>query len=196
MSWYGDAWDWTKETAGDAYDGLTGEGGLLGDAKGTQARLDQGAKASDFANYGENAAQRGGMIARQEQDNMRKYATGEESLSKLMLKQGLASNVAGQQAMAASARPGSGAMAARGAMMNAGRAASGLAGQQATAGFQERQAAQNSLNQMIMQQRQQDMGAATQSRQNAISAYNPQGPSGQDKQAGLVKGLAQWAGLG
>jgi hypothetical protein len=67
----------------------------------------------------------------------------------------------------------------------------GLAGQQAVAGIQERQAAQNALNQMLMRQRQQELQAALQSRQTAMG-INPQGPTGTEKQAGAIEGLMGW----
>ena len=66
---------------------------------------------------------------------------GDYSVSAEQLRQGLQQNVAAQQAMAAGAAPRNQAMAARTAMLQSGRLGAGLAGQQATAGLQERQQA-------------------------------------------------------
>lgn len=195
FGWLEDAYDWTKEKAGDAWDGLTGEGGMFGDPKGTKERLAQGQAASDFANRNETQFRRGGRDAFAQRKYMEDIARGRESVSALQLKQALGQNIAGQQSMAASARPGQGAMAARNAMMNAGRAGSALGGQQALAGIQERQAAQNSLNNMILQQRGQDLQGALGSRTNAVNAFNPQGPSGSDKQAAAAGQIGKLLGL-
>lgn len=78
-------------------------------------------------------------------DVLRRQMMGQDSLSAAQLRQSTDRNLAQQQAMAASARPGGGAMAARMAMQNAGRINQGLAGQQAMAGIAERQAAAQGL---------------------------------------------------
>jgi hypothetical protein len=67
-----------------------------------------------------------------------------------------------------------------------------MAGQQAIAGLQERQQAQQALAQMLMQQRQQELQAALGSRQNAISAYGGVTPEGSflDKWGGAISGAA------
>lgn len=171
------------------YGQLTGEGGMLGDPKGTDDRLNTGAAANEFAGYGEDRFRAGGNAMSAQVARMQKIRDGEESVSKLQLQQALGQNIAQQQSMAASARPGSGAMAGRTAMMNAGRAAAGLGGQQAIAGIQERQAAQAAMNKMLSDMRQQDLMAALQSRGNAVSAFNPNGASGSDKQASALQSL-------
>ena len=139
------------------------------DPNGDLAR--QGQHADTFASNNEfgfrdlgkeNAALRG---------QIGDIANGKNSISAEQLRQGLQQNIAGQQAMAAGARGGNQAMMARQAMMNAGRMGSGMAGQQALAGIQERQAAMQSLGNMQAQQRQMELQAALQSRQNAMQAY-------------------------
>lgn len=104
-------------------------------------------------------------------DQLRGYASGQSSLSAEQLRQGLQRNIAGQQAMAASARPANAPMAALSAMQNAGAAASGLAGQQAMAGIAERQAATQSLGNMIGQERGLELNATLGSRGQATGAY-------------------------
>lgn len=175
-----------------------GEGGMFGDATGTQGMKDQAGAAGAFAGQGEAGFGRLGGEADLQRKYMENIARGRESVSAMQLKDSLGQNVAAQQAMAASARPGSGAMAARAGMQQAGRMGAGLAGQQAVAGIQERQSAQNSLNQMLMKQRQQEMQVALQSRQNAIGAFNPDsyGETGNDKVLGVIKGAGQAFGIG
>lgn len=190
----GNPGDWyrgAKRKLGEGWDWATGEGGPLGDPAGTEFRQQQGGLASSFAGQGEQGFRSLGDEAGMQRKYMEDIARGRESVSAGQLKDALGQNVAGQQAMAASARPGQGPMAARGAMMNAGRMGAGLAGQQATAGIQERQSAQNALNQMLMTQRQQELQAALQSRSTAMG-INPQGDSGVDKQMGAFTGAMGW----
>jgi hypothetical protein len=106
-----------------------------------------------------------------EADQLRQDIQGRPMVSTEMLRQGLQQNQAGQMSMAASARPGAQPMAARTAMMNAGRAASGMSGQAATAGIQEQQARDAAISNMLMQQRQQELQAALGSRQSALQGY-------------------------
>lgn len=153
--------------------------------------------ASNFANRNEASFSKLGREAGQERDYIRRVARGEESVSRLQLAQALQRNQATQQSMAAAARPGNAAMAARQAAMNAGRQGAGLAGQQAIAGIQERQAAQNALAQMLMQQRGQDLSAAQGARGQAINAYGTAytgamaQPTGFEKAMDLAKSGAQ-----
>lgn len=102
---------------------------------------------------------------------LRDLASGKNSVAGEQLRQGMQQNIAGQQAMAASAAPGNQAMAARNASMNAARVGSGLAGQQAVAGLQERQMAGQQLAAMNQAQRGQDINAALGARGNAITGY-------------------------
>jgi Chaperone of endosialidase len=67
-----------------------------------------------------------------------RIARGEDSISAEQLRQGLQQNQATQMSMAAGAAPQNAAMAARTAMMNAGRMGAGMSGQAAMAGLQER----------------------------------------------------------
>jgi hypothetical protein len=87
-------------------------------------------------------------------------ANGQNSVSAEQLRQGLQQAQAQQMSMAASATPANQAMAARNAMMNAGAQASGMMGQQAMAGLQERQGALNALAQLQLGQSGQNMQGA------------------------------------
>lgn len=131
----------------------------------------QAGAAGSFADLGQMRYSQLGGEAGAEKDYLRRLASGQDSVSAEQLRQGLQQNVAGQMSMAAGARPGAAPMAARSAMMNAGRAGSAMAGQQAIAGLQERQMAHQGLSNLIMQQRQQELQAALQSRQNAMGGY-------------------------
>lgn len=122
----------------------------------------------------------------QSADYLRSIASGQHSVSAEQLRQGLQQNLAAQQSMAAGAPAQNQAMAARQAMMNSGRLGAGLAGQQALAGLQERQQAQQALSQQYLQQRQQDL-------QGTLTGYdkgmNPDGDkSAVDKYGGAVIG--------
>lgn len=90
-------------------------------------------------------------------DQLRRRASGEESLSALQLKDSLGQNLRQQQALAASARPGQAGMAGRMAAQQAGQLGAGLAGQQAMAGIQERTSAQNMLGGVLQGARGQDI---------------------------------------
>lgn len=128
-------------------------------------------------------------------------ATGRESVSAMQLKQANQQNQAMQQSMAAGARGGNSAMAARQAAMNAGRQGAGLAGQQAIAGIQERQAAQSALSQALLGERGQDVGATNAGYGNAAGAYGTAlgatlgQPSSGEKWLGAAAGAAQLATL-
>ena len=132
------------------------------------------------AGFGATGDRMGGLA-----DMLEARARGEDSLSQEQLRQGLGQALAQQQAMAAGARPGQGAMAARTAMNNMGQQASGMAGQQAMAGIQERAAAQGQLQGLLGQQRQQDLQAALGARGQALGAMGTiEGQRGMRHQVG------------
>jgi hypothetical protein len=131
----------------------------------------QGASSSGFADKSQGQFGALGNEAAQGRDYLRRIAGGQQSISAEQLRQGLQQNMAGQRSMAAGASPGNAPMAARSAAMNMARMGSGLAGQQAVAGMQERQNAQKALQDSILQQRQQELQASLGARQNAISGF-------------------------
>lgn len=132
----------------------------------------QGGMSSVFADQGQQGYGAMTAEAQQARDYLRQLASGQQSVSAEQLRQGNQQAMSAQRSMAASASPQNSAMAARTAANNMGRINMGLAGQQAIAGIQERQAAQQGLANMIMQQRGQDLQAALGSRGNAIGAFN------------------------
>lgn len=115
-------------------------------------------------------------------------AQGQNSVSAEQLRQGLQQSQAQQMSMAAGAAPQNQAMAARNAMMNAGGLASGMMGQQAMAGLQERQGALNALSQMQMQQAGQNLQGAGQFGGLANNAYGTVLGNPQKTPAGLIGG--------
>lgn len=161
-------------------------GESAGDAARRRALLGLGGAGA--ANYG-----RLGGALDAEAEYMRRIARGQESVSAEQLRQGLQQNLSAQQSMAASAAPQNAAMAGLQASRNAMSLGSGLAGQQAIAGIQERQAAQNALAQMLLRQREQEL-AAVNAGYGTGGATSP--PSWLDQWGGAVKGVAGLYGLG
>lgn len=153
---------------------------------------EQGARAGGFANTGEFGYNEMGAEAAARRQHLERLASGQDSIAKEQLRQGLAQNMAQQRSMAASASPANAAMAARQASMNMGRATSGMAGQAVTAQLAERQAAEKALADMILRQREQDMNVALGSRRTAVDAYGNVKPEGStlDKWGGAITGAA------
>jgi hypothetical protein len=138
----------------------------------------QANQADAFRDYATTSAGALGTEAGQLREALRRRAEGKDSLSAEQLRQGLQQQYALQRSMAASASPQNAAMAARTAMMNTNRAATGMAGNAAMAGIQERLQAEKALQDMILGQRQQDIQASLGAGQNAIGAltgYKPEG---------------------
>lgn len=184
-------------------EGALGKLGSLGDESAStvekRANLNnQGAMSSWFADQGQGGYQQMGNEATAARDYLRRLGRGEESVAAEQLRQGNQQAMASQRAMAASASPSNGPMAALMAAQNMGRQQAGLAGQQALAGIQERQAANKALMDSILTQRQQDQQVALGARQNAISGYGGVTPEGSwmDKYANpITGGLASIAHL-
>lgn len=123
-----------------------------------------------------------------EADWLGRVSRGEESLSAEQLRRSLQQNLAAQQSMAAGAAPQNQAMAALHASRNAMQLGSGLAGQQAEAGIQERAAAHDALARMLLQQRQQEQSNA----QYGYGQAQP-GQSWLDRFGGAVMGIGSLA---
>ena len=175
MSWT-KYFDWLYKPAYDKLKTLDDESQSAIDQRNNLNQ--QGQESADFANRGQDNFAGLGVEAFDQREKLRRLAEGQDSYSKEALRQGLQQNVAAQRSMAASASPANAAMAARTAAVNAGRMGYGMSGQAALAGIQERKAAQEALANMIMQQRQQELQAALQGRQNAISGYGGSKPEG------------------
>ena len=189
MSWYDpSSWNWGRIGAAGATGGLSELGGArtLFDAAGTDIFADPGADqerqrkallygqaqaAGGFADTAQQGYGQLGNEAAAQRGFLQALASGQNSISAEQLRQGLQQNLAAQQSMAASASPMNAAMAARTAAIQSARLGAGLSGQQALAGLQERQMAQQALANMILQQRGQDLQAALGSRGNALQGY-------------------------
>lgn len=136
-------------TAGGAI--LGGLGGLFGGSNDGPTEEQLAARA--------NYARLGGALD-QQAAYMQRIARGQESVSAEQLRASLGQTMAQQRSMAAGAAPQNQAMANIQASRNAMNLGSGLAGQQAIAGMQERQQAQQALTQMLMEQRAQEQSVA------------------------------------
>jgi hypothetical protein len=168
--------DWLYKPAGKVLEDAVEESGSTKDQR---ANLTQsGNLASDFATEGQDNYRGLGAESYDMREALRRRAAGQDSMSAEQLRQGLQQNLAGQRSMAASASPQNAAMAARTGAIQMGRLGAGMSGQAAMAGIAERQAAEKQLADMLMQQRQQELQAALQSRQNAISGYQGIKPEG------------------
>lgn len=164
----GDAWDWLK----DKFGGIGKIGDESSSSKQKRDNLNnQGGMSSVFADQGQQGFGQLGAESAAARQHLADQASGKVSLSGEQLRQALQQNVNAQRSMAAGASPGSAPMAARAAANNAASLGYGMAGQAATAGIQEREAAARALNDALAQQRQMELNAALGSRQNAISAY-------------------------
>jgi hypothetical protein len=153
---------------------------------------DSAYKADAFASRGEENYAAMTAEAAKRRAYLERLASGQDSVSAEQLRQGLQQNLSAQRSMAAGAAPANAAMAARTAAMQSARLGSGLAGQQATAGLLERQAAEKALADMIMQQRQQDISVGLGSRQNGNQALGAIAPEKSDleKYGGAIIGGA------
>lgn len=168
---------------------MTSGGQAEKDEQARKANLyQQSASAGGFADQGQAGyAQLGGEAAAQ-RAYLQRVAGGQDSVSAEQLRQGMLQGVAAQRSMAAGAAPQDAAGAARTAAIQSSRLTSGLAGQQAVAGLQERQNAQQALANMILQQRQQDLQASLQSRSNAITGYGANNAGTPEKTEGQKVG--------
>lgn len=159
---------------------------------------EQGGNASNLASMltGEYAGL--SQESQNSRNGLRDIIAGKNSISGEQLRQGLAGNLSNMRAMAASAAPQNAASAARTAMMAGGRAATGLSGQAAMAGLQERQNAQQALAQMLTTQQGQAIQGANQAQGNAINAYGNVTPdkSWLEKWGPAITGAASLAAAG
>lgn len=151
------------------------EGAIFGNGNGAAATAaNQQARAglannANQANGFANAAQANygldtGQLNRQA-DYLRQIQSGQNSVSAEQLRQALQQNMAAQRSMAAGASPQNAAMAARTAAIQSAKLGSGLAGQQALAGIQERNAAASQLGNLLGNMRGQDL-------QGTLGGYN------------------------
>jgi cytochrome c556 len=152
--------DWGNAAGGAASGAAAGSAILPG--WGTAIGGAIGGLAGYFGGGNDEVQARRDALGKQltaEAEYLRRIARGQESVSAEQLRQGLQQNIAAQQSMAQGASPQNSAMAQIQASRNAMSLGAGLAGQQALAGIQERQAAQAALMQALLGQRQQEMQA-------------------------------------
>ena len=191
MPWYNPIDDLRGLGSGlkNVYNTITGPA----DQAAAQANANARAGSYGFAqqaqgNYGQNTQSLNNAIAA-----LQAQANGSNSVSAMQLKQSLGQALAQQQALQAGADPRNQAAAARQAMINSGRLSSGLAGQQALAGLQERNQAQAALASALLGARGQDVQGTVGGYQNAISQAGDK--SWSEKNAGLLSAGAGLAGV-
>jgi hypothetical protein len=179
MAWY-DPTSWSSGDVGNAvWQAATlGLGGAITDdpaaeqERARKALLQQQAQAAgQFADTSAGNYQTLGLRGSGALDALQRQAQGQDSVSALQLQQALQQNVAAQRSLAAGASPQNAAMAARTAAIQTGRLGAGLAGQQALAGLQERNQAQQAYAQLLQGLRGQDLNATLGSRQTATQGY-------------------------
>jgi hypothetical protein len=152
--------------------------------------------------YANPLFQQGQQSRAQQQAYMGEIARGisgqAPSLAQIQLKQGMDSNIAAQNALAASGGPSNAAFASRQAMQNAAASGQALAGQSAALRAQEYQQAMSQMGQATAQARAQDLAAAGMSYQNALAqAQMEQGMNSQQAQLQMQQGaLNQQGALG
>jgi hypothetical protein len=156
----------------------------------------QAGAAGGFADAAQQGYANYGAQGQTALDALRRQATGQDSVSAEQLRQSLAQNLAQQRSLAAGASPRNSAMAARPASIQSGRLGSGMAGQQAIAGMQERQQANSQYGQLLQGLRGQDLNASLGSRQNAITGYGAQNAGEREKSNMEKYGGAITGGLG
>lgn len=150
---------------------VTADPGADAEKRRRELLYQQAGAAGQFADQAQQGYGQLGGEASAQRDYLRRLASGQDSISAEQLRQGLQQNQAQQMSFAAGANPQNAAGAARTAAIMMGRQGAGMAGQQAIAGLQERQAANQGLSNMILQQRGQDLNAALGSRQTATQGY-------------------------
>lgn len=161
-------------TQGSVAGQVLADPGQDAERKRKELLYNQAGRAGAFARQGERGFGALGTQGNEALAGLRATAMGQNSVSAEQLRQGLAQNLANQQSMVAGASPNNAAMAARTAAIQGGRLAAGLSGQQAVAGLQERNQAQQQYAALLEALRQQELQAALQSRQNAMMGYGAQ----------------------
>lgn len=185
-----------KGLYGGAKSVVSGLGGLADESESAkqqrEAQQAAAAAAGGFAGQGEQGYGALGQEAADSRNFLRDQAMGKNSISAEQLRQGLQQQQAQMQSMAQGGPASSAPMNARTAMIQAGRASSGMAGNAAMAGIAERNAAQKAWADSILGARGQDLQAALGSRQNQIGALGGITPdkSWLDKWGGAIMGAA------
>lgn len=168
-------------------------------AKAEEARkallYQQAGRSGDFADQAQRGYDNYSLQASGALQGLQAQARGDESVSARQLQQANQQALAQQSALAAGAAPQNAAMAARTAAIQSGRLSSGLAGQQAIAGLQERNQAQQQYATLLQGLRGQDLNATLQARQNAQTGYGAGNSGAPEKTNSDKYGGAIMAGL-
>lgn len=143
----------------------------IGDEMRQHLLSQQAGLAGQFADQGQKGFAQYGQQAQGALDALQRQANGQNSVSAEQLRQALGQQLSQQRSFAAGASPHNAAGAARTAAIQMGRASTAMAGQQATAGLAERNAAQSQYGSMLQGMSSQQLQAALSGRQNALGGY-------------------------
>lgn len=198
MAWYNPV-DWAQSGYNAVKGGIqtiTSDPGAEAERRRRALLYQQAQQAGRFANQAQGNFTGLGLQGQNALAGLQRLAQGQDSVSAEQLRQGLQQNVAAQRSLAASASPRNAAAAARTAAIQSGRLGAGLAGQQALAGLQERQQAQQQYAGLLQGLRGQDLQATLGSRQTAVQGYGA-GNAGEPEKSWLEKyGPSITGGLG
>lgn len=161
-------WQFSDPTRRSLLDQQASLGGRFGDAS--------------QANYGQLGARGNASL-----DALQRQANGYDSVSAEQLRQALQQNQAQQMSMAQGGNPQDATSRARTAAIQSARLGSGLAGQQAVAGLQERNQAQGQYSQLLQGLRGQDLQGSLGGRQAAITGYGGNQPAPAPEKSGFEK---------
>jgi len=175
-----------EKLAPDTWNQIAGDPGADAERQRKAQLYGQAGAAGGFADQQQQAFAANQLQGVNNISALQRTASGQNSVSAEQLRQALQQNLAAQRSMAAGASPQNAAMAARTAAIQSGRLGAGLAGQQALAGLQERNQAQQALTGAIQGYGQQALGAAQGARGQAIQAYGA-GEAGAPEKSWLEK---------
>ncbi|HEY1554787.1 MAG TPA: tail fiber domain-containing protein [Kofleriaceae bacterium] len=184
MTWY-EPWTWDLSTDADK-----------SNQQNAKSLQQVGTNALGYGNsLAANTTQDTAALNQQRQ-YLQGVQSGANSVSAEQLRQALQQQLAQQRSFAASASPANSAMASRNAAMNMGQASYGMAGQQATAGLQERNDAAQQLANLNLGARGQDISGTTGAYGTANQSFGQPAQQGAAVQIGMgaVGGFA--GGLG
>lgn len=154
---------------------------IIDEAMRKRLLAQQGGISGQFADRGETGFGELGQQGREALAGYQRRMSGQDSVSAEQLRQGIGQLQSQQQSIAAGASPMNAASAARTAAIQSARLGSGLAGQQAIAGLQERQQAQQQYAALLQALRSQDLESALAGRRNAMTGYGAAEQGAADK---------------
>lgn len=186
MSWYRDLVDPGHVFGTDESDKADADRQRLVDQR-IPLLNQQAAAAGGFADTSQASYNGLGARANASLDALERQSLGQNSVSAEQLRQSLGQSQAAQASFAQGGNPQDATARARTAALQMGRQQSGLAGQQAVAGLQERNQAQGQYAQMLQGLRGQDLQGTISGRQSAIQGYGGGQPDPEKEKSKIEK---------